>query len=67
MKRREDGVDQITISCTARMLAARRRLVAGRCAACGQPFMGTSYRKYCSIRCKNRVSMRRQRAAKKEG
>ena len=35
----------------ARALAARRRIVEGKCDVCGTPFRGTAKRRYCSHKC----------------
>jgi hypothetical protein len=35
----------------ARALAARRRIIEGKCEVCGTPFWGTAKRRYCSHRC----------------
>jgi hypothetical protein len=46
-----------------RQLAIARRQVAGVCQVCGQPFVGTTKRKYCSNRCAVRAFRCRQREA----
>lgn len=43
--------DQILPSEVAKALAARRRKVPGKCAQCGNPFMGLLRRRFCSRAC----------------
>jgi hypothetical protein len=46
----------------ARRAAAARRLVTRRCSMCGQTTVGTTKRRYCSARCRDRAYRGRQRA-----
>jgi predicted nucleic acid-binding Zn ribbon protein len=45
----------------ARQLASQRRQVVGKCTVCGQPFTGTTKRRYCSEACRVRAHYWRQR------
>jgi hypothetical protein len=66
----------------ARELAARRRIVEGKCAWCKRPFEGTTRRRYCSLSCaqkayrqrhheevlrRKREAYRRRKKAQQEG
>jgi hypothetical protein len=42
------------VSALARRLAARRRIVDGRCVICSTPFTGTRKKKFCSHACVQR-------------
>jgi len=48
----------------ARQLAARRRIVESVCAVCGAPIRGTTYRSYCSNRCRSAARRQRLKDAK---
>jgi hypothetical protein len=41
-------------------LAAKRRRVQGACVVCGQPFEGTTKRRYCSHACQQRAYEQRK-------
>jgi len=45
----------------AKLLAARRRQVIGRCQRCGKRIIGTSRRRYCSAACRQAVYYRRKK------
>ena len=44
----------LNLASLARQLAARRKLVRGQCAGCGQPFEKLGHGKWCSKQCANR-------------
>ncbi len=41
-----------------RRLAAMREKVEGNCKVCGQPFLGTTKRRFCSSRCRQQAHRR---------
>jgi hypothetical protein len=43
--------EELSATELARALAARRRIIEGRCEVCGTPFKGTAKKRYCSHRC----------------
>ncbi len=49
--REESEREDVSATELARALAARRRIVEGKCEVCGTPFQGTAKRRYCSHRC----------------
>lgn len=56
--------EAFSASQAARLLAGRRRIVEGVCQVCGQSFVGTRKRKFCSHTCAQRDHWHRKQAAK---
>ena len=54
------------LSEAGKMLVSARRIVPGQCAVCGEPFIGTKRRKYCSAVCNMQAYRERKREDKKE-